>query len=214
MPRLNAFQLKCIAVLTMIVDHAGEIFFPKIMLLQYIGRISFPIFCFLLVEGFFHTRDIEKYMVRLGICALISEIPYDLAFYGTILEFEHQNVIFTLFIGVIMMYALEKSAEIPIKIVDVLLAMWFVTFLCADYSYLGVLLIAIYYFLRNRKIMKLGVGAAWNLLWNTRVQGYGIFASIPIALYNGEKGLSIKYFFYVFYPVHLLVLYVILLCIK
>ena len=95
----------------MIIDHTGAVLFPGELMFRYIGRISFPIFCFLLTEGFFHTKDVRKYMLRLGIFAVVSEIPYDLAFRGTVLEFEHQNVFFTLFMGVVMMYALEKSGE-------------------------------------------------------------------------------------------------------
>ena len=121
---LNSFQLKCIAVITMIIDHTGAVLFPGELVFRYIGRISFPIFCFLLVEGFFHTRDMRKYMLRLGVFAVLSEIPYDLAFRGTMLEFSHQNVFFSLLIGVMMMYALEKSSEWPIKMKEMLLAMW------------------------------------------------------------------------------------------
>ena len=115
---LNSFQLKCIAVITMIIDHTGAVLFPGELVFRYIGRISFPIFCFLLVEGFFHTRDMRKYMLRLGVFAVLSEIPYDLAFRGTMLEFSHQNVFFSLLIGVMMMYALEKSSEWPIKMTE------------------------------------------------------------------------------------------------
>ena len=204
---LNSFQLKCIAVITMIVDHTGAVLFPHILLFRYVGRLAFPIFCFLLTEGFFHTRDVRKYMFRLGIFAIISEIPYDLAFRGTVLEFTHQNVFFTLLIGVIMMYALEKSSEWPVKAVEVILSMWFASWICSDYSLKGILLIAIYYFLRDNKVGKFGIGALWNFLWNSTIQMYGALASIPIALYNREKGRSMKYFFYLFYPLHLLVLY-------
>ena len=91
---LNSFQLKCIAVLTMIIDHTGAVLFPGDLVFRYIGRISFPVFCFLLVEGFSHTRDMRKYMLRLGVFAVISEIPYDLAFRDTVLEFGHQKCIF------------------------------------------------------------------------------------------------------------------------
>ena len=83
---LNSFQLKCIAVITMIIDHTGAVLFPGELMFRYIGRISFPIFCFLLTEGFFHTKDVRKYMLRLGIFAVVSEIPYDLAFRGTVLD--------------------------------------------------------------------------------------------------------------------------------
>lgn len=205
---INSFQLKCVAIVTMLIDHVGAIFFPEYLVFRYIGRIAFPIFCFLLVEGFFHTRDIRKYLFRLGVFALISEIPYDLAFRGTVLEFEKQNVFFTLFIGVALMYALEQCSEWPIKIVEVLLAMSFAVFLCTDYSFKGILLISIYYFFRKYKWLKVGLGAFWNLLWG-EIQRYGILASLLLAVYNGERGYPLKYFFYVFYPLHLFVLYLI-----
>ncbi len=203
---LNSFQLKCIAVITMIIDHTGAVLFPGDLIFRYIGRISFPIFCFLLVEGFSHTRDVRKYMFRLGLFALISEIPYDLAFRNTVFEYEHQNVFFTLFLGVVMMYTLEKSREWPVKAVEVLLAMWFANLLGTDYRFKGIILIAIYYFLRNFKWRKLAAGTVWNLLWG-RIQMYGTMATAFLLFYNGKKGPSMKYFFYLFYPLHLLILY-------
>lgn len=205
---LDSFQLKMLAIATMAVDHIGAVFFPQYMIFRYIGRIAFPIFCFLLTEGFFHTRNIRKYMVRLGLFALISEIPYDLAFQGEILEFGRQNVFFTLFIGVAMMYAFEKSTEWPVKAVEILLAMWFASTVNSDYGYKGILLIAVYYILHERKWEQLIFGALWNVLWGS-VQVFGALSSIPIALYRGKKGLSMKYFFYAFYPLHLMVLYLV-----
>ena len=191
----------------MFIDHMGAVFFPGELMFRYIGRISFPIFAFLLVEGYFHTRDVRRYMLRLGLFAVISEIPYDLAFRETILEFEHQNVFFTLFIGVAMMYALEKSPQWQAKAAEVLLAMWAASLLCSDYRYKGILLIAVYYFLRGRKREEFVLGAGWNFLWNWEIQGYGALASVPIAMYSGQRGRSMKYFFYLFYPLHLAVFY-------
>ena len=185
----------------------GAVFFPGELMFRYIGRIAFPIFAFLLVEGYFHTRDVRRYMLRLGLFAVISEIPYDLAFRETILEFEHQNVFFTLFIGVAMMYALEKSPQWQAKAAEVLLAMWAASLLCSDYRYKGILLIAVYYFLRGRKREEFVLGAGWNFLWNWEIQGYGALASVPIAMYSGQRGRSMKYFFYLFYPLHLAVFY-------
>ncbi|MCI8708931.1 MAG: hypothetical protein HFG99_11175 [Dorea sp.] len=205
--KLDSFQLKCIAILTMFIDHMGAVFFPGELMFRYIGRIAFPIFAFLLVEGYFHTRDVRRYMLRLGLFAVISEIPYDLAFRETILEFEHQNVFFTLFIGVAMMYALEKSPQWQAKAAEVLLAMWAASLLCSDYRYKGILLIAVYYFLRGRKREEFVLGAGWNFLWNWEIQGYGALASVPIAMYSGQRGRSMKYFFYLFYPLHLAVFY-------
>lgn len=204
----TSFQLKCIAIVTMLIDHIGAIFFPEYLWLRYIGRLAFPIFCFLLVEGFFRTRDIRKYMTRLGGFALISEIPYDLAFHDTPLEFGGQNVFFTLFIGVFLMYELEQCPERPVKIVEWLLAMWFAGVLCTDYSFKGILLIGIYYFFRKNRKLCLGLGAVWGLLWG-EIQRWSVLSTVLLAFYNGEKGRSMKYFFYAFYPLHLFMLYLI-----
>ena len=99
----NSFWLKMIAITTMLIDHVGAVLLPQYPILRIIGRIAFPIFCFLLVEGFMHTHDVIRYMTRIGLFALISEIPFDLLFYGRILDGTHQNVFFTLFIGLVML---------------------------------------------------------------------------------------------------------------
>ncbi len=105
------------------------------------------------------------------------------------------------------MCALEKSREWPIKVTEVLLAMWAADFLCADYRFKGICLIGIYYFLRKSVWGKHAAGAVWNLIWNGSVQMYGAAATAFLIFYNGEKGASMKYFFYLFYPLHLLALY-------
>ena len=102
MKGLNTFTLKMIAIISMLVDHIGHIFFPEVMIFRIVGRIAFPIFAYVLAEGIYYTKDITKYMMRLGIFALLSEIPYDLAIMGSMLEFSHQNVFFTLFFAVLM----------------------------------------------------------------------------------------------------------------
>ena len=175
--RLNSFQLKCIAIITMVIDHMGAILFPQYLWFRYVGRISFPIFCFLLAEGFFHTKNVKKYMIRLGVFAILSEIPYDLAFRDEYLEFTRQNVFFTLCIGVVMMYAVSQTNNLVIKVTDVLLAMWAAHFFASDYGYKGILLIAVYYFFRNNFGATMVLGAFWNFVWNASIQGYGALAS-------------------------------------
>lgn len=208
--RLNSFQLKWIAITTMLIDHVGAVLFPYEMMFRIIGRIAFPIFCFLIVEGFFHTRDARRYMMRLGLFALLSEVPYDLAFRGQLLDMSRQNVFFTLFLGVLLMYLLEKSPNIFIKAAEIMLILYAAEVLRTDYSDRGVLLIFIYYVLKKWKEICLCAGAAWNFLYGWgQIQCFGVFSLPFLALYNGERGPKIKYFFYIFYPVHLLILYAI-----
>ena len=104
--KIDSFTLKMIAMLSILADHIGVVFFPEQILFRVIGRLAFPIFAYTLVEGFFYTHDIKKYMCRIGILALLSEIPFDLTVSGKILEFGHQNIFFTLSIGLVMMYFL------------------------------------------------------------------------------------------------------------
>ena len=98
---MSSLVLKITALITMIIDHYGAIFQGNIIIYRIIGRLAFPIYCFLLVEGYTHTSNIKKYASRLIAFAIISEIPFDLAFFGKI-GFEHQNIFFTLFIGCLL----------------------------------------------------------------------------------------------------------------
>lgn len=204
---LDSFQLKCIAIVSMALDHTGAVLYPSQIWLRCLGRIAFPIFCFLIVEGFFHTHDVRRYMGRLGVFALISEIPYDLAFRGVPLEYAHQNVFFTLLIGIGMMVLLERNREWPVKAVILLLAMWLAVLIRSDYNFRGILLIFVFYIFHESRWLAVTAGGFWNFLYQGVIQKYGVLSVLPLALYNGERGRKMKYFFYIFYPAHLLLLY-------
>ncbi len=205
---LTTFQLKVLAIISMLADHVGAVLYPEAVWLRYAGRLAFPIFCFLLVEGYYHTGNVAKYMARLGIFALISEIPFDLAFHQTLWFPAKQNVFVTLFIGLGMLWGLERERECIIRVGIVLLSMWAAEFLCCDYGFMGVLLIAVFGVTRGKNTARYLAGAVWNVFWPSRIQTAGALAMLPIALYNGQKGRSMKFFFYLFYPVHLFILYV------
>ena len=204
---LDSFQLKCIAIVSMALDHTGAVLYPSQIWLRCLGRIAFPIFCFLIVEGLFHTHDVRRYMGRLGVFALISEIPYDLAFRGVPLEYAHQNVFFTLLIGIGMVVLLERNREWPVKAVILLLAMWLAVLIRSDYNFRGVLLIFVFYIFHESRWLAVTAGGFWNFLYQGVIQKYGVLSVLPLALYNGERGRKMKYFFYIFYPAHLLLLY-------
>lgn len=175
-----------------------------------VGRLAFPIFCFLLIEGFLHTRDWKKYFARLFAFSLISEVPFDFAFYGTWRYMGSQNVFFTLWIALLalacMRYAEQKEGIAPIarfaiEVVAVLACMATAHFLKTDYGAFGVLAIAILYYSRHNKKLQTLCGCccfAWEVT--------APLAFYPIYRYNGKRGLSLKYVFYAFYPIHLLAL--------
>ena len=212
MKGINTFVLKCIAITSMLIDHIGAVLFPQYEFLRIVGRLAFPIFAYLLVEGFFYTKDIKKYMIRLGIFALVSEIPFDLAFNWTFLEFGHQNVFFTLFLGVGMMYFMTKAPS-NLRQVFIMIATFLIADgLCTDYGSWGILMILAFYEFRDKKSVKLVLIVLLNILmWRMGylTQEFAGLAVIPIALHNRELGPKMKMVFYAFYPAHLLILFLI-----
>ena len=119
---------------------------------------------------------------------------------------EAAECFFTLFISVALMAVLERSREWPERILEIFIAMWAAEALGTDYGFRGVLLVLVFYVGRMRPFAGLALAGLWNFLWQSSVQRFGALAVIPIGLYNGKKGRSLKYFFYVFYPAHLLLL--------
>lgn len=214
---MNVFTLKIIALFTMIIDHYGAIFQDGVEVYRMIGRLAFPIYAFLLVEGYFHTSDLKKYGKRLLLFAFISEIPFDLALSGK-LEFMHQNIFFTLFIGLLTMYFIDKREEYKVSkplviFVSVLLA----TGLAVDYSFIGIVYILGFYFTRDMsKKERFGklilIMFLTNLAFIGYIQQFSLLALILIYLYNeqlGPKNKLIQSLFYIMYPLHLLVFYLI-----
>ena len=204
---IDAFTLKMIAAVTMLIDHVGYIFFPQYVLLRIIGRISFPIFAFLIVEGFMHTRDVKKYIFRMIIFALITEIPFDFAFYGTF-NWGHQNVLVTFLLALVAMY-IDRQYKRKIGVVAAFVLAFAAEFIGSDYGMFGVIIVMMFYWNYERFYNKLIFGTASLVLLASSYQIFDVMAMIPIGLYNGKKGIGFKYFFYVFYPGHLLILYMI-----
>ena len=219
---LSGSSLKIIAIIAMLIDHIGAIIiyhgyllpnmampgaayadvYNVYMALRFIGRIAFPIFCFLLVQGFIHTSNKRNYAIRLFAFALISEIPFDIAVHDTFFSFSSQNVFFTLLIGFLVIWLIDEFQDkIYLHIVFIGLGMLLANFLHTDYSYWGVALITAFYYFKNWPLMQTLSGALL-LSW----QAPSILAFIPINMYNQKRGISMKYFFYIFYPAHLLIL--------
>ncbi len=229
---LSTFSLKMIAVVTMFIDHFAFLFCQNheilYVVLRSIGRLSFPLFCFVLVEGFFHTGNKLKHAILLGVFALISEIPYNMI-YGSVFDLQRQNVLFTLFFGFIMIWTLDsislcrinypagilrhigaKRLNTMLELLVIILGLSFAYFLKTSYSYAGIMLILCFYVFYRHHIGKIISNIVFNMgMFGFGIQWWGAFSIIPIAFYNGKPGMKRgKYFFYWFYPVHLLVLVV------
>lgn len=223
---LSGFWLKMIAIVTMLIDHLGATLFQNQIWMRYVGRIAFPIFCFLIVEGFVHTKDVKKYSIRLFIFAIISELAFDFAFYGKLFYWEHQNVFFTLLFGLLCLIAIERNTKTSLQVICVISAMLLAWVFCTDYGGAGVLLIVCFYLFRDNKLKILialflinsilltrffTIEYLWetNRLFKIFIQDFAILSILPIGLYNGKRGINMKWFFYLFYPLHLLIIYLI-----
>lgn len=211
--------LKLLACLCMLIDHVGAVLVP-LHILRMIGRLAFPIYCFLLTEGAVHTRSPVRYGLRLTVGMLLSEIPFDILFYEK-LTFAHQSVMVTLLLGFL---GTQFYKLLPVRWLRPLV--WIplaaaADLLHTDYGGHGVILIAIFAMLPGRKwlvIRALLMTALFFLMNSANVHVFGIsvpiqvlavFALVPIELYNGEKvgtGKAMQWIFYLFYPAHMLIL--------
>ena len=213
---LDGTSLKIIAMISMVIDHVGDLFFPELLWPRMIGRLAMPIFSFCIAEGYAHTRDKNKYLLRIGIFALVSEIPFDLAFDGRI-GFSHQNIMLTFAISILALKIFDLLCDGDKQTVGktvlgtlAVVVMAFLAFLLrADYTFFAVFAVFLFYALRKKHpLLRSGVGVAFLAL--TRTVGYYCttgLSFIPLAMYNGKKGKGLKWLFYAFYPGHLLVLY-------
>ncbi len=190
-----------------------------------VGRIAFPVFCFLLVEGFLHTKNAAKYTGRLFLFALISEIPFDLMLFENVYAPDYQNVFFTLLAGFLCMQGMSlvdrKSVEngrfhsffsVFLKILIVVLGMSAGYFLKTDYGASGVAFILLLYFFRGQKKRQIAAGCVGSIL--LLEEWAAPLAFLFIAFYKGKRGLKLKYLFYVIYPLHLFLLYLICVFLK
>lgn len=223
---LSGSALKMIAIITMLIDHTAavllSIYPPAMTPLFYmggkgysvyricrdVGRVAFPIFCFLLTEGFIHTRNRVRYGRNLFLFALISEIPWNFMFSDT-WTYVKQNVFFTLFLGYLGLCAFEYFRKMPwMQLLSLLALLLAAVKLNADYGWKGYIFVLLIYLLRNEKAAQTVVGSCWlSYEWKA------CFAFLSINMYNGERGFirgkASKYLFYAFYPVHIAVLVII-----
>ena len=227
---LSASALKALAMTCMLLDHMWATIVPGNFWMTCVGRLAFPLYAFQLAEGFFHTADRRRYALRLLGLALVSEIPFNLVQFSTPFFPFHQNTVFTLLLGLWAISGLDRARQerTPRRIVLGLLTLAAACLLggigFVDYGVMGVLTVVLFYLLRDFPLARLAQLAAMVLLnivffkgqtipllgFDFPIQGFAVLALVPIWLYSGKKGFGGKGFqraAYLFYPVHLLVLY-------
>lgn len=231
----TSFSLHIMAMIFMLCDHLWATIIPGNDWLTNIGRLTFPIFAFLTVEGYFHTKNLRKYIKRLLIFALISEIPFNLVMGSSWFYPLHQNVLWTFLLSIWLIHLNEKATKtekIAIRILTgigtILLAyiLGIITFV--DYYNAGVLMVLVFYFFRGNKwwnyigqfllLYYINVEMLSGFYYEVELFGYtfsivrqglALLALIPIWLYKGDEGYKSKLlqvFYYAFYPTHLLIL--------
>lgn len=236
---MSSFVLRFIAIICMLLDHLAHCFVPMgselYMIMRIIGRLAFPVFAFLICEGALHTRSFSKYAMRLGAFALLSEIPFDLAFHGDVFDMRSgQNVFFTLLLGLLSVGAMKELAPklleklcasqklsestafcaliaSPLLFGCCILAHWLNT----DYGWAGVLMIIAFYVFKDNRTAAAFSMAAINFAFLAQfsiynLQFYAVFAAFSILAYNGQAGSKkLKWLFYSFYPLHLIAIWLV-----
>lgn len=218
---LSQEGLKLIACLTMMIDHIGAVFVPGNTTLRIIGRIAFPIYCFLLSEGVHHTKHPLKYLLRLAVGAVLAELPYDLLFYRSF-TWQHQSVMITLLLGFAAGMCMRQTETLWLKAVFAVPFAVTAEWMGTDYGGMGVMLICLFLLTRNLPgkwlVQMLGAALICYFMPGAEirfgellvsVQMFAVAALVPIALYSGRKATKskpVQVGFYLFYPAHLAVL--------
>lgn len=235
---ISSAGLHILAMGLMLCDHLWATIVPGGQWMTAAGRLAFPIFAFMIVEGYFHTSNHRKYALRLLTFAVVSEIPFDLMCSGSAVNPFHQNVLWTLLLGLGLIHWNEKAKGCKLwrrilrgaATVAVGFIVGFLTMV--DYYGVGVLTVLVFYFFRERKWWALAGQAAVLYYLNVEVlgglyfeisllgqvlqitqQGLALLALIPIWLYRGRQGYHsgwFRWFCYGFYPVHMLLLYLLM----
>lgn len=230
---ISGAVLKWIAIITMFIDHSAVTimerflrvpnwtlsmdrhdFYKYYQFLRGVGRLGFPLFCFLLVEGLTYTKNRSKYAIRLFIFCFLSEVPFDIALFNSWITWEHQNVFMTLLIGYLVIWVMDELLShmnnaylaLAISVPIVAAAYYLANYMHTDYRGYGVLAIVAMYLFRFDHSLSLTAGIIILSLFN-EAELPAFFALIPMFFYDGSRGKQMKYFFYFFYPVHLMLLY-------
>ncbi|OMF10474.1 hypothetical protein BK129_01705 [Paenibacillus amylolyticus] len=202
--------MQWIAMITMLIDHIGAVFFPHIIELRIIGRIAFPIYAFAVYIGYKHTRDVQKYIWRLFWIAIISQVPFMAAFNHYSL-----NVVWTLWSALLVLFVIDKLPSKLLAIPIVIGAGWFMEISQMDYGMYGLLLVLLFRYFQGPVLVVAHVvlNALYLLLHNSSVQMYSVLATAGIAIAQyyqaGFRMKGPRWVWRYFYPAHLAIIAII-----
>ncbi|MGG4401345.1 TraX family protein [Paenibacillus amylolyticus] len=203
-------MMQWIAMITMLIDHIGAVFFPHIIELRIIGRIAFPIYAFAVYIGYKHTRDVQKYIWRLFWIAIISQVPFMAAFNHYSL-----NVVWTLWSALLVLFVIDKLPSKLLGIPIVIGAGWFMEISQMDYGLYGLLLVLLFRYFQGPVLVVAHVllNALYLLLHNSSVQMYSVLATAGIAIAQyyqaGFRMKGPRWVWRYFYPAHLAIIAII-----
>lgn len=225
---MTTFQIKILAVTTMVIDHIGLFFFPQYTILRIIGRLAFPLFAWLIANGAYHTHNIKKYLSRLFFLAVISQIPFTLANQQISSPLFYLNVVFTLFFGLLAIYLLNKNKNKFFWFIAISSCAGIADLIHSDYGAMGVLSIVAFYIFFSNKLYtvvsqsiiifilpytiyfleayyKIHIS---NLYTDSKMEMYGLVSLIFIILYKNKESIKAKYLFYIFYPLQYVMIFI------
>lgn len=236
LPNISAKALHLLAMAFMLLDHLWATLIPGHAWMTCVGRLAFPIFAFLIVEGYFHTRSLKHYMLRIFAAALLSEIPFNLMYAAQPIYPFHQNVLWTFLIALTDIWLAEQirrcwkwQLALPLSLLTTAVMAAVAGIAMTDYSFAGVWMVFIFYLFRGRAwwcmlgqllgMFYLNVHLMGGVSYPITIfkmqfevvqQGFALLALLPIWLYRGRQGAhsrAFQYFCYAFYPAHMLILY-------
>lgn len=232
---MTSFGLHILAMICMLCDHLWGTVVPGNDWMTCVGRLAFPIYAFMIVEGYFHTKDLKKYVKRLLLFAVLSEIPFNLVMGSSMFYPLHQNVLWSFLIAIGLIHWNEKTKatgkrwkQVLVWMVSIVLAYILGLLAMVDFYHAGIITVLVFYSTRNAGWMKYplqvlmlwyinveilaGFGYEINVFGHTYFvarQALALLALIPIWMYKGVQGpynRTIRNIYYFFYPVHLLIL--------
>ncbi len=215
---MSSSTLKILGCIFMLIDHIGFAFFPNLPILRIIGRLAFPIFAFQISIGYEKTSNKKKYITRMLIFALASQLPFDLFRHSIGLDTISLNIGFTFFLSLICISLIDnlKKKNVLLTLIALISILATAYIVDVDYSIFGILLVLIFYLIDiNKNFMRLLIFSTISIfiyflyLNPAIIEFYALISLVLIIFYNEKKGINLKYAFYIFYPLHMLLLFLI-----